>query len=810
MLYNYLKIAFRNLWKNRVFTFVNAGGLALGIAAFVLILEYVAFERSVNQFHTNLPTLYRLTGQNPEGETWTDMAPAVAPLARQTFPEVRAFCRIAESAAKGIVSLEGERGQPLRSFRETDIVYADASFFTLFSFPLRQGEASAALVQPNTVALSESQARKYFGNDRALGRTLVLNNQFGKTTYTVTAVYADMPAASDYQFQMVLSLQTLANPANLNGNGWARLDGFDGAYLTTFLQLTETADSDVLAGKFNELKKQRNASDDSVFGLQPAAHIHLAASLGETYPTTGSLAFVYLLTGIAVLILVIAWFNYINLSTATALKRAREVGVRKAIGAERSQLVVQFMGESLLLNGVGLLLGLALVISLQNVYNLLIEKDLSLATLRHDSLWLAGLALVLGGAVGSGIYTALALSSFNPVQTLKGLYGGVGRGALLRKSLVVFQFGISVALIIGTLVLYRQLQFMQTQELGFDPKNRVVIRSPQVGSSEILNTRWAALGQQLEQRPFVRSYARTGITPGAYYNFSTNGITRPNPRPGDEKKVYSMGIVDNRYLQTMGIALAAGRNFTDGECEKEWETSAKVVINEAAARQLGFASAEAATGQFINWGQAYEIVGVIKNYHHQGLRQPIEPMILLPRTYAGDLIVELTTDRKENLAQLEQLYRAAFPGNPFEAFFLEENYIRQYRSEQQYSIVFTAASALAIFIACLGLFGLATFMAEQRTKEIGIRKVLGASGTSIVTLLARDFLKLVLIAIIIASPLAWWAAQRWLQDFAFRTDLNGWIFAAAGGLAVLIALLTVSFQAIKAALVNPVKSLRTE
>jgi len=807
MLQNYLKITLRTLWKNRVFTLINAGGLALGIAAFVLILEYVTFERSVNQFHTKLPTLYRLVGQNPAGETWTDMAPALAPLAQQVFPEVKAYCRAADGAAKGVVSLDGPKAQ---TFRETDVAYVDASYLTLFSFPLLLGDAATALTQPNTVAVSVSQARKYFGTENVLGRTLQLNNQFGKTPYTITAVYADMPVQSDYQLSMLFSLQTLAIPANLNGNGWARLDGFDGAYLTTFLQLADGTDPAALTEKINEMRRQRNPKDETRLLLQPATAIHLAESLDAPYPTTGSLMFVYLLSGIAVLILVIAWFNYVNLSTATALKRAREVGVRKAIGAGRFQLVRQFLGESLLLNGLGLALGLLIVVAVQDGYNTLIEKSLSLTSLFGDPLSLLGLGLIVFGSLVSGGYTALALTRFNPVQTLKGLFGSPTRDALLRKSMVVFQFGISVILLIGTLVLFRQLRYMQQQDLGFQAENRLVVRGPQVGMDESYRQRAVSLAQGLEQRPFVRTYTRTGITPGQFYNFSANGITRPNPRPDDEKKLYNMGISDSRYLTTLGIPLAAGRTFTEAECEKEWEASAKLLINESAARALGFASAAAAVGQLINWGKPYEIIGVMKDYHHQGLRQPIVPMILLPRQNGGDLIVDLADRDPKHLAEIERLYKAAFPGNPYEASFLADSYNRQYRSEQQYGQVFTAAACLAIFIACLGLFGLATYMAEQRTKEIGIRKVLGASGLSIATLLSGDFLKLVALAILIASPLAWWAADRWLQDFAYKTSLDAWLFLLAGGLAAGIALLTVSFQSIRAALQNPVKSLRSE
>ncbi|GAB3758209.1 ABC transporter permease [Spirosoma pomorum] len=813
MLQNYLKIALRTLRKNRVFSLINITGLALGITAFVFILEYVAYERSFNQFHKNLPTLYRLLTQNQSGELWSAMSPPVGPLAKEKFPEVRNFCRIAENSANGIVSFPN--GRSLQSFRESKLAYADASFFTLFTFPLVKGTAATALIQPNTAALSQSQARKYFGTQNPIGQTLTLNNQFGKTLYTVTAVYDDIPQNSDLSFDAVFALQTLANPANLNGNDWARLDSFYGTYLTTFLEIPERspgfpADYKALEAKVNTLAKQRNPAEQNRFIVQPATTLHLASSLSDVYQTSGSLGFVYILSGIAGLVLLIAWFNYVNLSTAGALKRAKEVGVRKVIGAGSGQLAGQFLGESLLLNGMGFFLALLLVTLLQPSFNEFIQKDLSISKLDIDGFWLVGLVLLLIGAIASGGYVAFTMTSFQPIQTLKGTYQG-GKNGWLRKTLVVAQFSASIALVIATLVLYRQLQYMQDKDLGVQLTQRVVVKGPELAQNGSFKPATAALEDELSHLPYVKSFCQSGTVPGNFYSFTADGITKQNPRPDDDKKSYSMGIIDDRFLTTYEIKLLAGRNFTRQEAESGYEKSAKVLINETGARQLGFASASQAVGQPITWGKPFEIVGVIADYHHQGLRQAIQPAIFLPRRSASDLTVQLTTDQvQDKIARLEQLYKAAYPGNPFEFFFADENYNRQYRNEQQYSRVFTVGSALAIFIACLGLFGLATFTTEQRTKEIGVRKVLGASVVSIVTLLSKDFLKLVFVAIIIASPLAYYGMHRWLQDFAYKVDITWWVFALAGLFAVGIALLTVSLQSAKAALVNPVKSLRSE
>ncbi|QMU31215.1 ABC transporter permease [Adhaeribacter radiodurans] len=811
MLTIYLKTTWRILWRHKAFSLINILGLALGITAFVLILEYVSFERSFNRFHQNLATLYQVQTQTPEGEVWVDMAPAVAPLLKQQFPEVQAYCRLAEGFGSGVVSTAlGKTNQGPQLFRETKLAYADASFFKLFTFPVMQGQATTALQAPNTVALSQTQAQKYFGNQPALGQVIALNNQFGKTLYKVTAVYADMPLNSDLRFDAIFSLITLANPANLNGNGWARLDGFDGSFLTTFLQLSPGADHRALAAKIDALARQRDPQDQNHFLVQPAGNLHLAASLSAPGRANGSLGFVYLLEGIAGLILVIAWFNYVNLSTAGALKRAKEVGIRKVIGARTGQLIGQFLSESLFLNLAGFVLALGLVTLLQSTFNELVKKELNLDVLQTENFWLLGLGLLLTGALGSGLYVAFTLVTFQPVQTLKGT-PRTGRGFWLRKTLVVGQFSASVLLIIATLVLNKQLQYMQGQDLGFKMDQRIVTQGPQVGDDAAVASGSALLKQQLSQLPYVKNFSQSSMVPGGFYSFTATGIAKPGAPALDSKKNYKMGIIDDQYLKTYSIAVAAGRNFTHQEATLAWEKSAKVMLNETAARELGFASAAAAVGKTISWGQLYQVVGVVRNYHHQGLKQAIDPIIFLPSLYKGPITVQLSPDRMtRKIAELEQLYLASYPGNPFEYYFLNDRYNEQYQQEQQYSKVFTVASALAIFIACLGLFGLVAFTTEQRTKEIGIRKVLGASVANILGLISRDFLKLVVLANLLAWPVAWWGMHRWLQDFEYRITLTWPIFAAAALLAILIALLTISVQAIKASLANPVHSLRNE
>ncbi|GAB4033013.1 ABC transporter permease [Spirosoma jeollabukense] len=808
MIQSYIKIALRNLRKNQVFSVINIIGLALGIAAFVLILEYISFEKSFNQFHTNLDNTYRVLLQHKDGKTDNDVPSAIAPALKQQFSTVDAVCRIA-SVQQGIITIPGSnKTQAIRSFRETNAITADGDFFRIFSFPLVAG--SPSLHQPNTAALSQTKARTYFGNENPIGKILTLNSQFGKAPYRVVAVFTDVPANSDLQFDLVYSLSTLANKGNRNGNDWASLDNWNGAFSETLVLLNPKTDLAAFERKATDLVAKARPKETDLVQMQPLTYLHLGNGLSDTRPTAAKVGFVYMLGGIALLILLIAWLNYINLSTAGALKRAKEVGVRKVVGANREQIIGQFLGESLILNVLGFGLAILVILLLQEPFNQLVGKPLSLASIGQSPFWIAGLGAVLLGAIASGSYAAFVLSGFPVLSVMKTAFVRTGQGVWVRQSLVVFQFAISIMLIVATVVLYRQLSFMQNQNLGMNLKQLLVIKGAEVGDDSVRRAGRTAFRNEIAQLPFVDDYCNSGSVPGGWYNYKADGITRLNPVPGDEKKSYAVTYADDRFLKTYGISLAAGQNFTPEMCAKGTDAN-RVLINAKAAKSLGFASAQAAVGQKLKYGAELEIIGVINDYHHQSLQQAIEPLIIYPGYPSSNYTVRLTTDRMQaKVGELEQLYKQLFPGNPFEYYFVDENYRKQYQTEQQYSSIFTVASALAILIACLGLFGLAAYATEQRTKEIGVRKVLGASVGSLVALLSKDFLKLVLIAIIIATPIGWWMMNRWLQDFAYRVDLSWWVFALAGLLAIGIAILTVSFQSIKAALMNPVKSLRSE
>ncbi len=808
MLKNYFKIAFRNLWRNKLYSFINIAGLAMGIAAFLLLLQYISFEKSVNSFHKNSSSIYRLLNEDVKGQTWPQVEPGWAQKAKESFPEIKEYCRFEEGVGQGIVRRDDDKGE---SFRESDIGYAEGNFFSFFSFDVTAGTA-ALFDKPNVVFLSQTAAVKYFGKDNPIGKSLTLFNQFGKSNFIVEGLYT-IPANSDIRYDMVFSLETLRNSANLNDNDWAELDNLSSQYINTYFRLRDGADYKKVEQKLIALRNQLKKDKDGVlFRLQPLANVHLPASLNDTYQTTGNLKYVYILGIIAILILIIAWFNYVNLSTANSLKRANEVGVRKAVGASQQSLVLQFLGESFLVNVISFALALLLVQLIQPLFNDIIGKELSLAALLYSPVWLVGLVLLLVGSLLSGAYTAYSLSGFNPVETLKGKINKSTKGALLRKSLVVAQFSISIALLLATVLIYQQLNYMQNKNLGVNTEQLLVIRGPEVGRDSTYKDRRTAFWNSVAQQSFVKEYSLSGTIPGNGYNFATSGFTQPGSKKGDELQSYSFAIIDNLYLNTYQIPIKAGRNFTESETQVEWNDNSKVMLNERAVEELGFATPEDALRTKIQWDERQlEVIGVVKNYHHKGLQRAIDPIIFYPQSNSGYFTIRLSSDKvQSNIAKLESIYKTYFNNNPFEYFFADENFNRQYITEQQYSRLFTTASVWAILIACLGLFGLATYTVESRTKEIGVRKVLGASVLNISQLLSKDFLKLVLISICIASPVAWYVMHQWLQDFVYRINISWWVFLATGALALLIALFTVSFQAIKAALANPVKSIRTE
>ncbi len=809
MIRNYFLVALRQLQRRKVFTAVNVLGLTFGLTAFLLIMEYVAFEWSFNRFHVHRTQLYRVLLTESSDEPNFTIPPGLGPVLQENLTGVVASVRMTNNISGGVVTYTDPAGNvPIKSFREDKIDYVDGNFLEVFTFPLQHGQSS--LARPGTLALSASQAKKYFGKQDPIGKTLRVNNQFGNTDFEVTAVFEDMPAASDLQLDILLSMQTLATPAGRNSNDWAAPDNLDNGFANTYLLLHPDANPQTLEREFAGLIKMLKPKEDIAMILQPLLDMHLAPSFDDPLPTFGNLALVAFLLGIAVLILLIAWVNYVNLSTAQSLRRAREVGIRKAVGAQRGQLVQQYLLETLLLTGIAVLLAFGCVQIFQNYFNDFTGKDLSLHMLNAGWFWAGTVLLVILSTLTAGGYVAGVVSSFEPVKALRSSLNRSVGSLLLRKGLVVFQFVVSICLIISTTVLYRQLSFMKQQDLGMQLHQLMAVPGPVINSAD-RNEKVQVFKNALAGLPFIDKYSASNGIPSAGYNFFADGFTSSYSAPGDEKQSYGMLMVDERYFDTYGITLAAGKTFTP-EMVQQGFGGDYLILNEKAARTLGFEPAVSAVGQRIRWGEGdYEIQGVVKDYHHASLQQPIGPIVFIAQQSSGYFTMRITTDYlPEKIAQVAQYYNKSFPGNPFDYFFLDDRFNQQYQSEQQFGKVFTAASALAIFIACLGLFGLTAYAAESRIKEIGIRKVLGATVQHVVLLLSRDFLRLVIIALLVSVPLTWYAAEHWLQGFAYRTEVHWWLFAGAGAVALSIAWLTVSFHAIKAALANPVDSLRNE
>lgn len=807
MLKNNLKIAFRTLWRNKAFSAINMFGLILGFLVFILITEYVAFEWNSNRFHKNFNQLSRLSFLHKSGESSYYLPPGFGPMLKSNVADVKQVIRIGENVGNGVLSVGIANAK--HSFREEHVSFVDGNFFKVFSFPLIQGNGS--LNEPQTMALSKSTAIKYFGNINAVGKILKVNNQFGNIEYTVTGVYEDMPQNSDIKADVVLSFKTLESAALRNRNDWADPTDLGSEYVFIYVLTNNNTGLNRLSALATGLwhKVKPDGKNDQV-GFQPLENIHIAPNFGYQFQTYGSLMLIVSFLSVAFLIIVIAWVNYINLSTAQALNRSREVGVRKVLGASRGQLTLQYMSETFVLTLISLVIALLLVTLVQGAYNNFLEKKLSLAVLNAGWFWLGGAALIIVGTLLAGSYVSWVLSSFNPLKTIRGKALVTVGGVSVRRGLVVFQFVTSIVFIIATIVLYEQLRYMQYQDLGMKVDQRLAITGPSViNSSQINNS--IAFENEVKQLPFVKQVSASNNIPGQGYNFSTSGIIKANANPGDEKKSYAMLIIDDQFFTTYDIRVKYGAGFTHQMLEHGWPKTKKVILNEAALRQLGYADDDAVIGQKINWGSDFEIVGVVKDYHHLGLHEQIKPMIFLPAVADGFFTLKVEPgNMNSQIARLKAVYQRCFPGEPFSYSFLDEVYDKQYKGEYQLGKIFIAAAFTAVLIACLGLLGLAMFAARQRTKEIGIRKVLGANVLSLVNLISADFLKLVAIALLVAAPIAWYLMHRWLEGFAYRITIQWWMFAIAGLLAVLIAFVTVSTQAMRAALSNPVKSLRSE
>lgn len=802
MFKNYVKVALRNLGRNKGYTAINIGGLALGIACCVLILLYVRDELTYDRYHEHVERIYRIgtemqrAGHDPMQVASTPIT--LGPIVQETYPSIAAATRFYQQRSHVTRQTEG--------FYEDDFYFADADVFDIFSWPLSQGNPETALVQPQSVVLTEPAAAKYFGTANPIGETLLV----GDSLFTVTGVLAPIPSNSHLPVDFLASFSTLEGP--FHESHWPQFPWWSPDY-PTYILLEEGQDAEALGAQLWSLADQYIADTQEQYGtlqryfLQPLTDVHLrSAHLDHEYAATGSLTTVYLLAAIAFLILVIACVNFMNLATARSMQRAREVGMRKALGANRRQLVWQFLGESFLVTAAALLMAIAAVLFVLPAFNDLAGKTIEVHLWHDAALWLGlvGLALITGLLAGS--YPAFVLSGFRPLDTLKGMLATDVKGQRLRKGLVVFQFATSVILIVATLGVFEQMHYMLNRDLGFDDEQVVVI--PLQNTPSVL-AQYKTVKQELEALPQVQSVAASSSVPGRQ-------IARIVylPEGADEADTQSIAtlVTDVDFIETLGLEVVAGRAFSEAFATDPTEG---FIVNEATVRHHGWGTPEDAIGKAFRWGwpgKTGTIVGVVADFNQSGLQHAVEPMVLhiQPSWFAYLSLKIKADDVAQTLSTVETTWRQWSPDRPFEYFFLDADYERQYEAEQQLANLFTTFATLAILIACLGLFGLAAFMAQRRTKEIGVRKVLGASAASILLLLSTDFIRLVGIAFVLAAPIAYLGLTYWLGTFAYATAVPWLVFLIAGGAALAAALLSISYQALKAAFTDPAKALRYE
>ncbi len=793
MIRNYIKIAFRNILRKKVFSLINIIGLAVGMAACFLIFLYVKFELSYDSFHTKAPHIYRLvTDVKTPSETIHAGITAwpFAPNIKDDFPEVEFFTRVQQTSM--LITKDDKK------FQEDRVLWADSSFFKMFDFRLIKGDPDKVLKDLFTVVLSKTAAKKYFGDADPMGQSISLYDYYPAA---ITGVMEDIPENSQIKADIIVSMSSLTQTI-IPGldEQWSNFDA------VSYLQLKPGVDPRALERKFPAFLERRNGKEMEksqmffTLYLEPLEFVYLF-SKRESNIEKGNITNVYIFSVIAAFILLIAYINFINLTTARSVERAKEVGIRKVVGAEKNQLVKQFIGESLILSLFAFVLALILTALLLPLFNQLAGKTISTGIFDNYNYLLLLFTLAIGAGLMAGIYPALVLSSFKPITVLKGRFATSSKGIVLRKGLVITQFAISIALIIGTIVVYKQMTFMRSHDLGF-AKDQMLVLDTQGDAAK------DALTQEISKLPGIKGTTLSSSVPGGSHSTAYSEIENSN---GDLQVAnLDLFFVDFDYIPQYQIQLVAGRPFSR---EFGMDTTEAMVINEAAVKYFGYPSAHKAIGKkFKQWGREGKIIGVVKDFHFKSLQEQIEPLSMRIEPSRSYLIsVQVAAGNlPASIAAIESKWKTLISNRPFSYYFLNEFFDRQYRSEERFGKLFLNFAILAILISCLGLLGLASYSTIQRTKEIGIRKVMGASINNIIGLLSKDFLLLILIAFFIAAPLAWYFMNQWLQDFAYRINIAWWVFVVAGLLALLTALITISFQAIKAALMNPVKSLRTE
>ncbi|MEX6687984.1 ABC transporter permease [Danxiaibacter flavus] len=806
MFKNYFKTAFRSLQKNKGFTAINVFGLAAGIATCLIIMLYVTDELSYDKFNINAQRIYRIDNQIKFGNNAFDIGEAPAamgPAFAAEYPQIEHYTRFRNRGP--ITITKGDE-----KIVEDKVIYADSSLFNVFTLPIVDGDQRTALKEPQSVAITESAAKRYFGNARPLGKTMEINSK----PYRVSAVIKNIPSQSHFNYDFFLPLSGLDESREID---WLS-ENFH-----TYIVVKEGTDIAGLEKQFNksleaavapELKSVANIAFDDFkkdggyvrCSLMPLLKIHLHSNKPDELSVNGNLQYVYIFSAIAIFILLIACVNFMNLSTARSSNRAKEVGVRKVLGSDRRNLITQFLTESFVISFIAFMAATVLTFLLLPLFNHLAQKNISGLVLLAPSRLAVIVALMIVVSLLAGSYPAFFLSSFQPVDVLKGKLAKGFKGSVLRNALVVFQFAISITLMVGTTVIYSQLNYIHQKDVGFNKEQVLIIQN-----TSALGSQSEAFKNEVMQLPVVKAATFTGYLPTNNWRNSTGLF--PDMNFDVENAILSQEWeVDENYIPTMQMQLVSGRNFS-----KDFATDSNaIIINEAAAKYFEgkdpinkkmYAVENAATKKI----SSFSIVGVIKNFNFNSLREQVTPLALLYRKNLGSLALRINTaDIPGLVSQLKSKWKVMAPSHAFSYTFMDEEFNKQYQADQRTGSLSITFSILAILIACLGLLGLVTYAAEQRIKEIGIRKVLGANVTGIIAMLSGDFVKLVCIAVVIATPVAWLAMNKWLQEFAYRITIQLWLFALAGIIALIIALATVSFQAIKAAMANPVKSLRSE
>ncbi len=802
MIAHSLKITLRNLKKRKGISLINIAGLTIGVIGFILIALFVQDELSYDRHHEKAGRIYRVNVRAIANETDFYSATTCTPMAQALvteFPEVEASTRVHRFGIPVI------RYQD-KVFSEERFLFADPTFFDVFTVPFLKGDSKTALTEPNSVVVTRSTAERYFGSEDPVGKTL---NADRRRDYLVTGVIEDAPRTSHFRYDFLGSMNTFEYSRNQN---WISNNDY------TYFVLREGVSPKAFEEKMQSLIQKYvypqvkgalgvtpeeflAAGGFFAYYIQPLTDIHLRSHLQHEIEANSDISYVYIFSVIAFAILLISCVNFINLSTAQSVTRGREVGIRKTVGSTANELKGQFISEAVFLSILAVVLALPIIEMLLPVFNTLTGKSLDIPYLSNALTLplLLGLALAVG--LLAGVYPAFYLSAFHPAAVLKGETSGKGKKSWMRNALVVFQFSVSVILIIGTFAVYKQLRYIQNRNLGFNRDQIVIIHKV-----DDLGKQFGAFKQELRSIPAIASAANTSDLMGASFG---DNLFVPANRPQDQKQLIWRMWADPDFLATYKVELAAG-SFFPAEAQDERRV---LVLNEAAVKILDL---ENPVGQLLidMQGESHTIIGVVKDFHFESLHHPIKPFLLQPLGPNGGgrfLSVRVATaDIRKTLSLIEQAWRKHAGGQAFEYEFFDEHFARVYLSEQKTGRVYLVFSLLAVSIACLGLLGLTAFITEQRTKEIGIRKVLGASAPQVLLLLTRQFALLVLIANLIAWPVAYWITRSWLQDFAFRTNLSAWIFVLSAGLALIVALLTVSFQSIRAALANPVDSLRYE